>query len=121
VDSERIARELDLAVVGRQVGGRNLKVRRLGPEDLPLDCCQIVFIGAGGGGRARAERVLAALQGRPVLTVTDEAVGSPAGTVISFNITEEKVRFDISREAAEQNGLVLRAQLLAVARQVTAR
>lgn len=55
-----------------------------------------------------------------MLTVTDATGTHPPGSVINFQVVEERMRFDISREAAERNGLQLRAQLLAVARQVTA-
>lgn len=43
----------------------------------------------------------------------------PKDSVINFLALEDRVRFDISREAAERNGLHLRSQLLAVARQVS--
>jgi hypothetical protein len=38
--------------------------------------------------------------------------------VINF-LVEDRVRFDIARDAAERNGLQLSSQLLAVARQVS--
>jgi hypothetical protein len=38
--------------------------------------------------------------------------------VINFLEADDRIRFDISRAAAERNGLQLRSQLLAVARQV---
>ena len=62
--------------------------------------------------------MLAHAQGRPVLTVTETATEHPKGSIINFLAVDERVRFDISREAAERNGLQLRSQLLGVARQV---
>ena len=53
-----------------------------------------------------------------MLTVTDFERASPPGSVINFLTAADKVRFDISRAAAEHNGLRLASQLLAVARQV---
>jgi hypothetical protein len=114
--ADRIAQELDQAVRGRTIAGRTVQVRRLEPGESADDCCHILFIGAGE--RRRAKELLARSQGRPVLTVTDSGVEHPKGSVINFLAYENRVRFDISREAAERNGLVLRSQLLAVARQV---
>jgi len=55
-----------------------------------------------------------------VLTVTEAATEHPKGSIINFLAAEDRIRFDISREAAERNGLQLRSQLLGVARQVIA-
>jgi uncharacterized protein DUF4154 len=118
--SDGIARELEQAVLGREVGGRPVQVRRLRPGESAGDCCQILFVGADNNLGQIAE-LLARAQGRPVLTVTDADKDHPKGSIINFLAAENKVRFDISRDAAERNGLQLRAQLLGVARQVTAR
>jgi len=62
--------------------------------------------------------LLAGAQGHPVLTVTEVDAQHPKGSVINFLASEDRIRFDISREAAERNGLQLGSQLLRVARQV---
>ena len=114
--ADRIAQELNQAVRGQTISGRTLRVRRLEPGESADGCCHILFIGAGE--RRRAKELLARSEGRPVLTVTDSGIEHPKGSVINFLAFENRVRFDISREAAERNGLLLRSQLLAVARQV---
>ncbi len=53
-----------------------------------------------------------------MLTVTERESEHPRGSVINFVPADDRVRFDISREAAEKNNLQLRSQLLGVARQV---
>ena len=114
--SDAIARELEQVVVGRTIAGRPVNVRRLARGDSAGECCQILFIGAGE--RARTAELLAGAQGHPVLTVTEVDAQHPKGSIINFLATEDRIRFDISREAAERNGLQLRSQLLRVARQV---
>jgi len=47
--------------------------------------------------------------------VTESEDQQPAGSVINFLAGGDRVRFDISRAAAERNGLRLRSPLLAVA------
>jgi hypothetical protein len=110
-----IAGELETAVSGRSVGGRPLAVRRVGPNER-ASCCQVLFIGGAEG--ARTAELLAQAQGHPVLTVTDRAAEHPRGSVINFVSSDDRIRFDIARDAAERNGLQLRSQLLGVARQV---
>jgi YfiR/HmsC-like len=115
--AEAVARELDQAVAGRTVAGRPLRVRRIAAGEPPDDCCQVLFVGAAYG-HDRTADLLAQVRGRPVLTVTD-LEDQPQGSVINFLVDDHRVRFDISRPAAERNGLHVRAQLLAVARQAT--
>jgi hypothetical protein len=118
--SHGVAQELETALAGRQVAGRALKLRRLGPSEPPDQCCQILFVGAGNE-RAHASALIARVRGLPVLTVTEAEKEHPDGSVINFQIGDNKVRFDISRDAEERNGLHLRSQLLGVARQVVSR
>lgn len=115
--SETIARELGQAVVGRKVGDRPMEVRQLAGGVRGAGCCHILFIGAQSE-PAIAAALLARSVGQPVLSVTDAGRIHPAGSVINFVETDDRVRFDISRAAAHRNGLQLRSQLLAVARQV---
>ena len=115
--ADSLALELEQAIAGRDVGGRPLRVRRLARGESASDCCQILFVGAGQE-RARAAQLLTDAQGRPVLTVTDARSEHPKGSIINFLAAEDRIRFDISREAAERNGLQLRSQLLGVARRV---
>jgi hypothetical protein len=114
--SDAIARELEQAVLGRKVAGRVVNVHRIARGDAAGECCQILFIGAGE--RGRTAEMLTQAEGRPVLTVTEVAAQHPKGSIINFLAMEDRIRFDISREAAERNGLQLSSQLLGVARQV---
>jgi len=116
--ADDIADELERVVAGRNVSGRSVRVRRLTGGDNAGKCCQIVFIGSRNE-LAHVRELLGSTQGHPVLTVTDADAGHPKGSIINFLEATDRVRFDISRDAAERNGLQLRSQLLAVARQVT--
>jgi hypothetical protein len=116
--ADQMSKELEQAVGGRQVAGRPLKVRQLG-ADAAGDDCHIVFVG-GDSRQERSTQLLASAKTRPVLTVTDRA-DHPADSVINFLVLDDRVRFDISREAAERKGLQLRSQLLGVARQIVSR
>lgn len=116
-DADAIADELEEATADASLGERAIRVRRLRPGEAAGDCCQIVFVGAGATPE-RAQQVLASVEGRAVLTVTDAPV-APAGSAINFVPVNDHIRFDISREAVESHRLKLRSQLLRVARQVS--
>ncbi len=77
---------------------------------------QVVFIGKELGGSAAA--VVAAYQGRPVLTVTELPRGAEAGAMLNFIDIDNRIRFEASPAAAEQGGLKLSSKLLAVAERV---
>jgi hypothetical protein len=117
--ADGLSKELQQAVGGRQVAGRPLQVRQLGADGAATDCCHILFVG-GASQPARTAELLAGAKERPVLTVTDSK-NHPSDSVINFLVMDSRVRFDISRDAAERKGLQLRSQLLGVARQVVLR
>jgi len=117
--AEPLAEELEQAIAGRVIGERTIRVRRLGSLEPIGNCCQIVFVGRGVD-RARASEMLSATQGKPVLTVTENEIGQQQGSVINFLAADGRIRFDISRDAADRNGLRLSSQLLGVARHVKA-
>ena len=115
--AETLANELSNVVADRQVAGRAVKVRRIAPGENVCEDCHVIFVGADRGATRRAQ-VLAQAATQPILTVTDDAASHPPGSVINFVAVDNRLRFDISREYAERNGLQLRSQLLRVARSV---
>ena len=117
--ADPLAEDLEQAIAGSVIGDRSMRVRRLGPLEPIGNCCQIVFVGRSVD-RARASELLSTAQGKPVLTVTESEKGQHPGSVINFLAADGRIRFDISRDAADRNGLRLSSQLLGVARQVRA-
>ncbi|MGN6388388.1 MAG: YfiR family protein [Burkholderiaceae bacterium] len=114
--ADAVADALSRMVVGRNIGGRPLQVRRMGHGDA-VSRVHILFVGADGN--RDADGWLAQARGLPVLCVTREESGQPSGSVVNFVVEGNRVRFDVSLEAAERNHLRLGAPLLSVARKVT--
>ena len=103
---------LEKAVGGRKLGTHPFKVLRL-DAIAPGDDCQIAFIHY-----ARAEQVRAALQaldGKPVLTVTDAEDADSSGCIVQFVIRDGHVRFEIDNAAAVRNHLAISSKLLGLA------
>ncbi|CAN5218649.1 hypothetical protein BH24PSE2_BH24PSE2_21730 [soil metagenome] len=108
----RVAEELRQIVPGRTVQNRPVQVREIDSIDELADA-QILFIGDSQG--KRVQKLLDAIRGRPVLSVTQADDGLEKGAMINFALVDRRVRFEVSLSAAEQAGLELSSRLLAIA------
>lgn len=114
VGSDDMAAELGRIAAGRMIAGRPIAVRLL-REHEQVPPVHLLFV-AGSDGE-RAGRVL---RGAPaaLLTVTECDGGLRHGSVINFRIVDERVRFDVSLDAAEKKNVKLSSRLLTVANRV---
>lgn len=105
---------LDTTVGGRRIGAHSVVVRR--PEKLEAGSdCNVAYI-AGSKAQSVSE-ALAAVQGTPVLTVTDQLFGEARG-IVHFVVLHRRVRFVIDDDAAARNGLAVSSKLMRLAVQV---
>src|SRR5690606_29576187 len=108
---------LDDAVRGEPIGGRPLVVRRSrNVED--LQDCHLLFLSRSE--TRRADEILARLDRRPVLTVSEIDGFARHGGVIAFYPDGKKVRFEINSDAARRQSLRISSQLLDLGRIVGA-
>lgn len=115
VGADELAAELTRVVAGRTVAGRPVQVKLFREGDTPA---QVHLLFVGGGDSARVRDVLRAVKGAPMLLVTENEQGLLHGSVINFKIVDERVRFDVSLEAADRNSVKLSSRLLTVANNV---
>ena len=101
---------LDSVVRNQQVAGRPVVVRRLARPD-SVQACQLVYLGAARGEAAEAAQAVAR---RPVLVVSEDSPGAPAG-IIRFVPFQGRVRFAVDAAAAQSAGLTISSKLLALA------
>jgi hypothetical protein len=101
-------------VEGRRLRGgkRKLKVLKLGRYDaqVPLQDCSLLFV--GGSEKEHWPHILAAVHGKPTLTVSDQEGFLEAGGMVNLIRRNGKVRWEISPAAIKAAGLRPRAQLL---------
>jgi hypothetical protein len=116
VGSDEMAAELSRIVAGRTVNNRPIAVRQYREGDTPA-LVHLLFV--AGADSARAARVLRQAPPGPVLLVTECSNGLPAGSIINFRLVDERVRFDVSLEAADKNNIKLSSRLLTVANHVS--
>jgi hypothetical protein len=102
----------DIADQLRSVVERRVEVRQADERDA-LDGVQVLFVGQGE--RAMLSRLVPAAQQRSVLLVTDFDGALDHGSVINLVIVENRMRFEVSLEAAERSALKLSSRMLAVA------
>ncbi|MES2606275.1 MAG: YfiR family protein [Pseudomonadota bacterium] len=100
---------------GRTVDGHMVSVQRLQP-DAALTSVHVLFIGSEFGDATPA--LLQQAVSRAILTVTEASTPVPADSMINFNVSEDRVRFDIATAPARAAGLTLSSRLLQVAQTV---
>jgi len=104
--------ELDQAARGTVVANRTVSVREVA-DGQQASQCQIVFVGASE--RKRWRTLLEALRDKSVLTVGESEGFLTNGGVVNFKLEGERVRIEISTEAADRAGLHISAKLLSLA------
>jgi hypothetical protein len=103
---------LDNTLAGEVIDSRKAAAKRISePKD--ATSCNVLFISSSEESRLGA--TLAALDGAPVLTVSDIPKFSQRGGMIQFVLDGNKVRFEVNLTAAQTAGLNLSSQLLKVA------
>ena len=113
--ADHVADELRRITIGRSMNGRTVVVRKLRQGEAPGKV-HMLFI--GDEDVAETEKLLAAVRQTPVLTVTETARNLRTDSVINFRVVDDRVRFEVSLDAAEKNNLKLSSRLLAVAYKV---
>ena len=109
---------LDNALIGKNVRGRPILVRRLENEASALQC-QVLFVSSSE--RKRFKQILGKTAGRPILTIGEAEEFGLSGGIINFVVEENKIRFEINIDAMKQSGLKADAQLLNLAKIVHTR
>ncbi|HJU17270.1 MAG TPA: YfiR family protein [Stellaceae bacterium] len=103
---------LDRAAAGASVDRHPIAIRRL--DAVPRDVgCHILFVGAGG--QPPLDAALAAVRGKPVLTVTAVPPAEPRKGIVNFVMQNNHVRFAIDDRQAAADGLRISSQLLTLA------
>lgn len=118
LDADGVAGELERLLQNRQIQNRPAQVRSI--RNLrELDDAQMLYIGSSH--REELRRLISTVAGRPVLVVTNEEGGLDAGSSVNFLLIDQRVRFEISLDAAQASGLRVASELLAVAVRVRGR
>jgi hypothetical protein len=96
-------------------GGRKLTYRRIATVR-EAGGCQAVFVPFSQ--REALPEILAALEGKPVLTVGEGEGMAAAGLMLSFLIEDQKVRFEANLAPARRASIAISSRLLGLAKTV---
>ena len=102
----------DQAAAGQMAGPHPVVVRHIAVATHAAGCHALFSTGSP---QQSIEGALDAVQGEPVLTVTDLSATAPHKGIINFVLQNNHVRFEIDDRAAARAGLPLSSQLLALA------
>ncbi len=111
-----IGDELSQLVVGKNVLGRDLQVKKFQAADNPRGC-NILFISESE--KKHLMPILAEVRGSSVLTVADMDNFIGSGGMIQFVVEDERVRVAIDVGATSRARLKVSSKLLSLARAVT--
>lgn len=100
------------AVSGKTIRGHPLQFRECATL-AEAARCQVLFISDSEKGRL--SRILSALDGDSILTVSETDNFIAAGGMINLRIVNDKIRFDINNSAAKSVGLTISSKLLNLA------
>ncbi len=115
VDAEDIARELEQVSVGREIGGRALKIESYTPNHLPQRA-HLLFVSRKAS--QQQSDWTQDYKNKPVMLVSDSPNGLVMGSGINFQVDGGRVRFDISLSTIRAQQLRVGSPLLSVARHV---
>ena len=108
---------LRASVEGKEIGGYKVVIRHFG-DLADLDFCHMLFIGRSE--KENLKKALRRLQGWSTLTVGDAEGFAEKRGMINLVIVENKVRFEINMEAAEEAKLKISSKLLRLGKIVSA-
>lgn len=114
---------LDETVKGKKVNGRRFVIKRFqsrgGKNTKALRRCHILYISPTE--RRHLEDILWDLHGFDVLVVGEGPNFAPAGGMVGFVLEEERIAFQVNREAVAKSRIRISAKLLRLARIVRTR
>ncbi len=103
---------LDATLAGETIGGKTVVAKRISSAEEPGDC-QILFLSLTDD--SRLNKIIADLDKKAVLTVSDMSQFVKRGGMIQFVLEGKKVRFEVNLTATQHAGLTLSSELLKVA------
>ena len=104
---------LEEAVQGEVIDGRSLTIKRSTRVEEVIDS-HMLFVGKSEKGRVG--QILAAVQGKSILTVGETEAFARQGGIINFITVDNKVRYEINLEAAKRAHLDISSKLLSLAK-----
>lgn len=115
IGADDVFNELGTVLSGRTINGRAVTRQRLAEGD-SLAGTQLLFVGRGID--LMHSSLVKTAKTSPVLLVSDTSDGLNQGAIFNF-VTGDRVRFEVSLDAAEHAGIRVSSRILTVSERVT--
>lgn len=102
------------ALAGKTVQGRTIEIRRFDDTAALGSSCAILFLSDAAS--LQRPNVLSNVANSPVLTIGDSNDFAEIGGIVTLEIRNNRVRFEINVGASDRAGLNVSAQLLQLAK-----
>jgi hypothetical protein len=112
VGNSPIQAELEAIAATKKVDTRSIVVKKMSASS-DLSACHMVFVSEGQSNNLTA--ILAKLQGKPILVVSETSGGAKKGAGINFVIVDDKMKFELNKGAVEKQGLKVSGDLTKLA------
>jgi hypothetical protein len=112
VGADAVADHLQKMPAVRDPAKSSVALKRLRPGD-PVAGVHILYVGDEAW--SRAAPMVAQAREQSALVVSDAEGALAGGSVINFRLVDERIRFEISLDAADKSNLKLSSQLLTLA------
>jgi len=109
---DRFGRDID-TIEGKKAADKSLMVMRI-KSAREIKKCRILFISSWESGQLAD--ILMTARDLKILTVGDTDGFAERGVIINFYGEQNKIRFEINRDAAERSGLKISSKLFGLAR-----
>lgn len=103
---------LERTIADEMIGRHPIRIRRYN-ELKDIGDCHILFVNSGDATETR--KILAAMEGKKTLTVSDMPNFARMGGMIGFYTLQNKIRMQINATEARKAGLSISSKLLSVA------
>lgn len=104
---------IDKTVEGKTTGGKALRIMRI-KDPAAAKECHMVYVREGE--KAKAQQMIEAVRGLPVLTVGENTAFAHMGGVIHISNANERVEIGVNPAAASSQGLKISAKLMSLAK-----
>jgi len=112
IGDDNFGRDID-DLERKTAAGKILSVERIKSVQ-EIKKCRILFISSSEN--ERLDSILTAAQGLNILTVGDTEGYAERGVIINFYKEQNKIRFEINKDAAERSGVKISSKLFGLAR-----
>jgi hypothetical protein len=110
VNNNELYDQLVSITTGKKAGTQNIIVKKMkGIEE--VESCHILFLASYVSSGSNMETVLGKLNDKPTLIVTERSGSIQKGSCINFVIQDDKIKFELNKQAAVKRGLQVSSYL----------